>query len=149
MNLPRPREVLRVSVPVSPPRCLTVCLPACLLFRQITVAIAIIIGVVLYRLSVLASLAYWKDDYVSSYAMLFTNATAATINLVIVLLLNQVRLRSGGGLCPGAVTYGWSSLNAMGQWFDMMWLICQAYHDCIRVWWAGDKELAIGGRKGR
>ncbi|XP_043234767.1 anoctamin-1-like isoform X3 [Amphibalanus amphitrite] len=56
----------------------------------ITVAIAIIVGVVLYRLSVLASLAYFKDDYVSSYAMLFTNATAATINLVIVLLLNQV-----------------------------------------------------------
>ena len=69
--------------------------PACLTMsaslRQITVAMAIIIGVVLYRLSVLASLAYWEDDYVSSYAMLFTNATAATINLVIVLLLNQVR----------------------------------------------------------
>ena len=62
---------------------------------QIVVAIAIIVGVVLYRLSVLAALAYWESSYVDykyvhSFAPIFTNATAATINLLIVLLLNQV-----------------------------------------------------------
>ncbi|XP_037087083.1 anoctamin-1-like [Pollicipes pollicipes] len=63
---------------------------ASVILLLITVAVAIIVGVVLYRLSVLASLAYWKNNYVNSFALIFTNATAATINLVIVLLLNQV-----------------------------------------------------------
>ncbi|XP_043188652.1 anoctamin-1-like [Amphibalanus amphitrite] len=79
---------------------------ASIILLLIVVAIAIIVGVVLYRLSVMAALGaltYWNSGYdhkvyVETYGPIFVNATAATINLLIVLLLNQVYNRIAGFL---------------------------------------------------
>lgn len=54
----------------------------------IAVAIACVLGVVLYRMSMLATLSYYKSDLTTSFAILFTTATAASINLVLIFILN-------------------------------------------------------------
>lgn len=55
------------------------------------VAIAAVFGVVLYRMSVLASLSLTnQSDWMSSYSNIFIPTTAAIINLVCIQLLNFV-----------------------------------------------------------
>lgn len=54
----------------------------------IVVAMAAVLGVVLYRMSVLTALSVYGNPMVTSYAILFTTATAATINLFCIILFN-------------------------------------------------------------
>ncbi|XP_012221258.1 anoctamin-1 isoform X2 [Linepithema humile] len=54
----------------------------------ITVAMAAVLGVVLYRMSVLTVLSFYGHPMVNSYAILFTTATAASINLCCIVLFN-------------------------------------------------------------
>lgn len=69
-------------------------LPATLLSISVVlllifVAFATVLGVVLYRMSVMWSLSiYWGKDVTTSFAILFTTSTAAIINLVIIVILN-------------------------------------------------------------
>ncbi|XP_066593714.1 anoctamin-1 isoform X1 [Prorops nasuta] len=56
----------------------------------IAVAMAAVLGVVLYRMSVLTALSVYGHPMVTSYAILFTTATAASINLCCIILFNWV-----------------------------------------------------------
>nr|XP_050848873.1 anoctamin-1 isoform X1 [Vespula vulgaris] len=56
----------------------------------IAVAMAAVLGVVLYRMSVLTALSFYGHPMVTSYAILFTTATAATINLGCIIVFNWV-----------------------------------------------------------
>lgn len=62
-------------------------------------AVAAVFGVVLYRMSVLASLSLSnQSDWMSTYSNIFIPTTAAIINLVCIQLLNYVsilQIRSG------------------------------------------------------
>jgi anoctamin-1 len=55
----------------------------------ISVAFATVLGVVLYRMSVLASLSIYSE-LTTSFTILFTTITAAIINLILIVLLNYV-----------------------------------------------------------
>lgn len=57
-------------------------------------ALATVLAVVLYRMSILVSLKVHSDKMDNSSAILFTTVTAASINLVAILIFNQVRLLS-------------------------------------------------------
>jgi len=59
---------------------------------QIAVAVAAVLGVVLYRMSVLAALAMGGESYINSYALLFTTSTAASINLCCIMVFNWVSI---------------------------------------------------------
>jgi len=60
---------------------------------KIMVAIAAVFGVVLYRMSVLASLSLTnQSDWMSTYSNIFIPTTAAIINLVCIQLLNFVSI---------------------------------------------------------
>lgn len=61
------------------------------LFLQIMVAMAAVLGVVLYRMSVLTAL-YGLHDYpmMTSYAILLTTSTAAVINLCLIVVFNWI-----------------------------------------------------------
>lgn len=54
----------------------------------ILVAIATVLGVVLYRMSMIATVRIFKTDATTSFAILFTSSTAAMINLILILILN-------------------------------------------------------------
>ncbi|RZF39456.1 hypothetical protein LSTR_LSTR000977 [Laodelphax striatellus] len=56
----------------------------------VTLALATVLAVVLYRMSVLAALSVYGDEVITSYAILFTTATAASINLTCIFLFNWV-----------------------------------------------------------
>lgn len=56
----------------------------------ILLALVAVLGVVLYRLSTLASLLSYKEQVDTSVIMLFTTATAATINLCLIVIFNWV-----------------------------------------------------------
>lgn len=58
---------------------------------QVTLALAAVLGVVLYRMSVLAALSVYGDEVNNSNAILFTTATAASINLICIFFFNWVR----------------------------------------------------------
>lgn len=49
---------------------------------------AAVFGVILYRMSVLTVLSVYGHPMVTSYAILFTTATAASINLCCIILFN-------------------------------------------------------------
>lgn len=53
-------------------------------------AMVAVVGVILYRMSVLAALSLHGNDVVTSYAIIFTSATAALINLVCIMIFNLV-----------------------------------------------------------
>jgi len=57
----------------------------------VLIAILAIVGVVFYRISVLAALYAINDPKIYQNAKLFVTVTAALINLVIILILNFVR----------------------------------------------------------
>lgn len=54
----------------------------------IVVAIAAVLGVVLYRMVMMAILALYGTELTTSFAIIFTTTTAAIINLVIIVILN-------------------------------------------------------------
>ncbi|KAL0280787.1 UNVERIFIED_CONTAM: hypothetical protein PYX00_001978 [Menopon gallinae] len=56
----------------------------------VTMAVAALLGVVLYRMSLLAALSVYGDSVITSYAILFTTATAATINLCCIVVFNWI-----------------------------------------------------------
>ncbi|KAK6634066.1 hypothetical protein RUM44_004674 [Polyplax serrata] len=56
----------------------------------VAMAVAAVLGVVLYRMSVLAALSVYGDSVITSYAILFTTATAATINLGGIVIFNWI-----------------------------------------------------------
>ena len=55
-------------------------------------AVAALLGVVLYRMSILAALSVQGESVITSYAILFTTATAASINLCCIMVFNWVRI---------------------------------------------------------
>jgi anoctamin-1 len=55
----------------------------------IVIALVAIFGVVLYRISAIASISVSSDKNSTSYAILFTTTTAAIINLVLILVFNM------------------------------------------------------------
>lgn len=57
---------------------------------QVLVAVAAVIGIVFYRISVLAALYVIDEPMVYRNATLVVSATAACINLVIIFVLNFV-----------------------------------------------------------
>ncbi|KAB7498085.1 Anoctamin-1, partial [Armadillidium nasatum] len=59
----------------------------------VLMAMVAVVGVILYRMSVLAALSLHGNDVVTSYAIIFTSATAALINLVCIMIFNQVYAR--------------------------------------------------------
>lgn len=68
-------------------------LPATLLSVSVVlllifVALATVLGVVLYRMSVMASLSLYGKELTTSFAILFTTSTAAMINLILIVILN-------------------------------------------------------------
>lgn len=56
----------------------------------VTMAVAAVLGVVLYRMSVLAALSVQDYDVTTSNAIWFTTITAASINLVLIVIFNWV-----------------------------------------------------------
>ncbi|CAL7952011.1 unnamed protein product [Xylocopa violacea] len=56
----------------------------------IAIAMAAVLGVVLYRMSVLTALSVYGHPMVTSYAILFTTATAASINLCCIIVFNWI-----------------------------------------------------------
>jgi len=58
----------------------------------VIVAIAATIGIILYRISVLAVLYIMDDEFVYKNATILVSITAALINLVIIFVLNYVRI---------------------------------------------------------
>ncbi|XP_059619123.1 anoctamin-4 isoform X2 [Phlebotomus argentipes] len=54
----------------------------------VALAVAAVLAVVLYRMSVLAALSVYGDSVTNSGAILFTTATAASINLCLIILFN-------------------------------------------------------------
>ncbi|EFX62011.1 hypothetical protein DAPPUDRAFT_120635, partial [Daphnia pulex] len=60
-----------------------------LILLLVSMAMATVIGVILYRMSLLASLSIHNDQNITANAMLITTATAAFINLCCILLFNR------------------------------------------------------------
>ncbi|XP_063708126.1 anoctamin-4 isoform X2 [Culicoides brevitarsis] len=54
----------------------------------IVLAFAAVLGVVLYRMSVLATISVYRSDITTSWANIFTSATAASINLTLIVVFN-------------------------------------------------------------
>ncbi|XP_020710663.2 anoctamin-1 isoform X2 [Athalia rosae] len=54
----------------------------------ITIAMVAVLAVVLYRMSVLTALSFYKNPVITSYAMFLTTATAACINLCCIVIFN-------------------------------------------------------------
>ena len=58
------------------------------------VAIGAVVGVIVYRMAVLAALYLREEEILYKNASLVTTATAACINLAIIFIMNYVRLIS-------------------------------------------------------
>ncbi|XP_055538730.1 anoctamin-1 isoform X2 [Wyeomyia smithii] len=56
----------------------------------VCLAIVAVLAVVLYRMSILATLSVYGDEVTTSIAILFTTATAATINLCLIVVFNWI-----------------------------------------------------------
>ena len=64
----------------------------CLCFAvQITCVLVAVFGIIMYRIAVVAVLYAAPNDYVRSNAKVATSATAACLNLIVILVLNRVR----------------------------------------------------------
>lgn len=57
----------------------------------VALAVAAVLGVVLYRMSLLTALSVQDYDVTTSHAILFTTITAASINLCLIFFFNWVR----------------------------------------------------------
>ncbi|XP_034248774.1 anoctamin-1-like isoform X2 [Thrips palmi] len=56
----------------------------------VAMAVVAVLAVVLYRMSILAALSVYGDSVITSYALLFTTATAASINLCCIMVFNLI-----------------------------------------------------------
>ena len=56
----------------------------------VTLALSTVVAVILYRISLLASLSIHSDNNINSNALIITTATAAFINLCCILMFNRV-----------------------------------------------------------
>lgn len=56
------------------------------------VAIAAVVGVILYRISVNAALLLSHDKTITTFAGIITSTTAALLNLVCIMIFNQVNI---------------------------------------------------------
>ena len=57
---------------------------------MVTLALAAVFGVILYRMSMVAALNVVDEETIKGNASLFISATGASINLVCILVFNQV-----------------------------------------------------------
>ncbi|XP_071549184.1 anoctamin-1-like isoform X2 [Panulirus ornatus] len=62
-------------------------------FLLVTMALVAVMGVILYRMSVLAALSIHGESVITSYAIIFTSTTAAFINLICIMIFNQIYAR--------------------------------------------------------
>ncbi|XP_042233374.1 anoctamin-1-like isoform X2 [Homarus americanus] len=62
-------------------------------FLLVTMALVAVMGVILYRMSILAALSIHGDSVITSYAIIFTSTTAAFINLICIMIFNQIYAR--------------------------------------------------------
>ena len=58
---------------------------------MVVLGLVAVLGVILYRMSMVAALNLVNQDTIKSNASLFISATGATINLFCILIFNQVR----------------------------------------------------------
>ncbi|CAL4067583.1 unnamed protein product, partial [Meganyctiphanes norvegica] len=56
----------------------------------VSMALVAVLAVILYRMSLLLALYIHGDQFLNSYAMIFTSGTAAMINLVCIMIFNQI-----------------------------------------------------------
>ncbi|XP_046403145.1 anoctamin-5-like isoform X2 [Ischnura elegans] len=63
---------------------------ASVVFFMVTVVVAALIGVIMYKVAISSALYFTDDDYVKSNSKNLTSLTAAIINLIIILLLKLV-----------------------------------------------------------
>lgn len=93
-----------------------------LLPPQIAVTFAIVLGVIIYRISTAAALAMNSSPSVRSNIRVTVTATAVIINLVVIILLDEVygciaRWLTKIGECPGrALEPGGRTSPALGPW---------------------------------
>ena len=59
---------------------------------MVTLALAAVFGVILYRMSMVAALNVVDEETIKGNASLFISATGALINLVCILVFNQVNI---------------------------------------------------------
>ena len=62
-----------------------------LCFHQVALAVLVVIGIIVYRMSVLGAMYLQEDERFYKSASLVASATAACINLVLIVILNYVR----------------------------------------------------------
>jgi hypothetical protein len=76
-------------------------------------ALATVVAIVVYRMSMLFSLRVYADQVDNSSAILFTTCTAACINLVCIVIFNWVRRHARFNLrltfSPSRFTITWPS----------------------------------------
>jgi len=66
--------------------------------------LAVVFGVIMYRVILLSLLFVSQDEMVNKFAKIVTSITAALINLVAILILNRVSIMMTLYLCDSAVT---------------------------------------------
>ena len=106
---------------------------------QISLALVAVMAVILYRMSMVAALSLHGDSYVTSYAMLITTTTAASINLCCILLFNQVcsifldySSSDVWHICSSILFFLPSiALQPVGHLLDRIGIA----KDTIRIWW--------------
>lgn len=59
---------------------------------QILVVLAAVLGTIIYRISVVSAVYGGSGGFVRTHAKLFTTMTAATINLIIIMILTRVNI---------------------------------------------------------
>lgn len=52
-----------------------------------------VLGTIIYRISVMASISGGGEVFLKTHAKIFTTMTAATINLIIIMILTRVSIR--------------------------------------------------------
>ena len=60
---------------------------------QLSLVVAAVFGVIVYRLAVMTLFQQSNDVFWLKSAKIATSITAATLNLIIIMIMNQVRLR--------------------------------------------------------
>ena len=58
---------------------------------MVVLGLVAVLGVILYRMSMVAALNLVNQDTIKSNASLFISATGATLNLICILIFNQVK----------------------------------------------------------
>lgn len=59
---------------------------------QILIVLGAVLGTIIYRISVMASISGGGEVFLKTHAKIFTTMTAATINLIIIMILTRVSM---------------------------------------------------------